>query len=189
MQQTFDPEGIVCTALEALDGQPTPVRGALDDLPKAIYATNLDGLVTWYSKARIDFAGRIPVANQDRWCVTWKLFTNDGRPLPHDQCPMATAIREKRSVRGLTAIAERPDGRRVSFRPYPTPLFDAAGAFTGAVNLLVDITAVQQRHHFLEQARRCRRLVGAVNDLQTIRSLERMAIEFEAKALALAGIA
>lgn len=65
------------------------------------------------------------MTNQDRWCVTWKLFTNEGRPLPHDQCPMATAIRERRSIRGLTAIAERPDGRRVNFRPYRTPLFDA----------------------------------------------------------------
>ena len=61
-------------------------------------------------------------------------------------------------------------------------------AYTGAVNLLLDITADQQRHYFLEQARRCRRLVGAVNDLQTIRSLERMAIEYEAKALALTSV-
>ena len=58
---------------------------------------------------------------------------------------MATAIRERRSIRGLTAIAERPDGRRVNFGPYPTPQFDANGAFTGAINLLLDITAVRPR--------------------------------------------
>src|SRR4029078_550854 len=36
------------------------------------------------------------------------------------------------------AIAERPDGTRFAFVPYPTPLKDAAGRVTGAINLLMD---------------------------------------------------
>ena len=42
-------------------------------------------------------------------------------------------------MRGGEAIAERPDGVRIPFIPYPTPLHDAAGRVTGAVNMLVDI--------------------------------------------------
>ena len=53
---------------------------------------------------------------------------------------MALALKEKRPIRGMEAIAERPDGTRVPFIPYPTPLFDASGALIGAVNTLVDIT-------------------------------------------------
>ena len=53
---------------------------------------------------------------------------------------MAMALKEKRPIRGMEAIAERPDGTRVPFIPYPTPLFDAAGELIGAVNMLVDIT-------------------------------------------------
>jgi PAS domain S-box-containing protein len=34
----------------------------------------------------------------------------------------------------------RPDGTRVPFIPYPTPLFDPAGRLTGAVNMLVEIS-------------------------------------------------
>lgn len=186
MQQVIDPEGLIRTAVRALEGRWRPAPGMLDDLPAPLYVTDRDGLITWYSTACIDFAGRVPVTNHDRWCVTWKLFTNDGQPMPHDQCPMAMAIRERRVVRGLSAIAERPDGRRVNFRPYPTPLFDAAGTFSGAVNLLVDITAARQRHHFLEQARRCRRLRGAIGDPQTVEVLDRMAAEYELKARELA---
>jgi two-component sensor histidine kinase len=52
---------------------------------------------------------------------------------------MATALLEKRAVRGAEAVAERPDGSRIPFIPYPTPLFDAAGEMVGAVNVLVDI--------------------------------------------------
>ena len=40
----------------------------------------------------------------------------------------------------MEAVAERPDGTRVPFIPYPTPLFDESGRLTGAVNMLVDIS-------------------------------------------------
>lgn len=55
--------------------------------------------------------------------------------------PMAVALREGRAIRGAEAIAERPDGTRVPFIPFPTPLRDASGATIGAVNMLVDISA------------------------------------------------
>jgi two-component sensor histidine kinase len=58
----------------------------------------------------------------------------------HDECPMAVALRENRAVRGIEAVAERPDGTRIPFIPYPTPLRGASGAVVGAVNMLVDIT-------------------------------------------------
>ena len=88
--------------------------------------------------------------------------------LPHDRCPMAEAIKERRSIRGVPAIAERPDGRLVAFQPYPTPLFDADGEFMGAINLLVDITAARRRDEFLAHARRCRRLARTITDPGTI---------------------
>jgi two-component sensor histidine kinase len=53
---------------------------------------------------------------------------------------MAVALRENREVRGEEAIAERPDGTRTPFIPYPTPLRDAEGRLVGAINMLVDIT-------------------------------------------------
>ena len=53
---------------------------------------------------------------------------------------MALALKQKRPIRGMEAIAERPDGTRIPFIPYPTPLIDAAGELIGGVNMLVDIT-------------------------------------------------
>jgi len=52
---------------------------------------------------------------------------------------MAVAILERRPVRGISAVAERPDGSRVNFMPYPTPIFDTAGHLLGAVNMLIDV--------------------------------------------------
>ena len=81
-----------------------------------------------------------PELGKSEFCGSWKLYWADGTPLRHDECPMAMALKQKRPIRGMEAIAERPDGTRVPFIPYPTPLFDAAGELIGAVNMLVDIT-------------------------------------------------
>jgi len=110
-------------------------------LPVAIYTTDAAGRITFYNEAAATLAGRRPMVGQDEWCVNWRLYRVDGTPLPHDQCPMAVALRERRPVRGVVALAERPDGTRIPFAPYPTPLFDAAGTLVGAVNLLIDLSA------------------------------------------------
>jgi two-component sensor histidine kinase len=53
---------------------------------------------------------------------------------------MAIALKEGRPIRGVEAVAERPDGTRVPFIPYPPPLRDADGNIIGAINMLVDIS-------------------------------------------------
>jgi PAS domain S-box-containing protein len=115
------------------------MRDLLEALPAAIYTTDAEGRINFYNRAAVEMAGRTPQPG-DEWCVTWKLYWPDGTPLPHNECPMAVALRENRPVRGAEAVAERPDGRRVPFIPYPTPLRDAAGKLVGAINMLVDIS-------------------------------------------------
>ena len=115
-------------------------RKIVDELPAAIYVTDAIGRITYFNEAAATLWGHRPSIGTSEWCGSWKLFWPDGRVLPHGECPMAIAIKEKRIVRGLEAIAERPDGTRVPFEPYPTPLFDASGDLIGAVNMLIDIT-------------------------------------------------
>ncbi|HET7560387.1 MAG TPA: GAF domain-containing protein, partial [Limnochordia bacterium] len=112
----------------------------LDSLPAAIYTTDAQGLVTFYNQATIEFAGRTPALGRDQWCVSWRLYHPDGAPMSHDQSPMAAALRADRPIRGMEAVLERPDGTRVPFIPFPTPLHDTSGKVVGAVNMLVDIT-------------------------------------------------
>jgi PAS domain S-box-containing protein len=111
----------------------------LNALPAAVYMTDAQGRITFYNEAAVAFSGRRPVLG-DQWCVTWRLYASDGTPMPHETCPMAVTLREGREIRGAEAIAERPDGSRVTFQPYPTLLRDASGVVVGAVNMLVDIT-------------------------------------------------
>jgi PAS domain S-box-containing protein len=117
-----------------------PCRELLDALPAAIYTTDAAGRVTYYNAAAVQLAGRKPELGSDEWCVTWRLYWPDGTPLPHDECPMAIALKTGQPVRGVEAVAERPDGTRVPFMPYPTPLHNEFGDIVGAVNMLVDLT-------------------------------------------------
>jgi PAS domain S-box-containing protein len=115
-------------------------RAVLEALPVALYTTDAVGRITSYNEAAVELWGRRPVLGDDAWCGSWRLYWPDGTPMPHDQCPMAVALKEGRAIKGAEALAERPDGRRVPFLAYPTPLRDASGALVGAVNTLVDIT-------------------------------------------------
>ena len=150
----------------------------LNALPVPIYLTDAEGSVTYWNRACIDFAGRVPQLGEDRWCVTWQLYSTCGEPIRHDQCPMAQAIHEQRPIRNAIAIAERPNGSRVAFRPHPTPLFDDDGRLTGAVNMLIDVSA-EQAPALAEQAARCRRLACSTHDRTASAILGTMAEGYE----------
>jgi PAS domain S-box-containing protein len=123
----------------------------LELLPVAVYMTDAEGRITFFNDAAAELWGQRPQLGSAQWCGSWRLYWPDGRPLSHDECPMAMTLKEGRPVRGIDAIAERPDGTRVHFLPYPTPLRDASGQLTGAINLLVDVT--ERRKSELESAR------------------------------------
>jgi PAS domain S-box-containing protein len=133
----------------------------LNVLPAAIYLTDAEGRITYYNDAAAALWGHRPRLNSDKWCGSWRLFWPDGQPMSHDACPMAVALKERRAIRGAQAIAERPDGTRVPFMAFPTPLHDSAGNFTGAVNMLVDMSA----HHRTElMSRRLAAIVESSDD-------------------------
>ena len=138
-------------------------RQFLEALGVAVYTTDAEGRITFFNQAAADFWGRRPELGE-LWCGSLRLFWSDGRPMRHDECPMAIALRENRTVRGYEAIAERPDGSRVSFMPYPTPLHDADGTLVGAVNVLLDVTARNDAEGLRQSAVEELRLSNAVKD-------------------------
>jgi PAS domain S-box-containing protein len=124
---------------------------AVQALPAAIYTTDAEGRITFYNEAAATLWGCRPELGESEFCGSWKLYWKDGTPLPHDQCPMALALKQRRPIRGMEAVAERPDGTLIPFIPYPTPLFDASGRLTGAVNMLIDISERKRTEAALEK--------------------------------------
>ncbi|MGQ0763959.1 MAG: PAS domain S-box protein [Acidobacteriota bacterium] len=141
-------------AEQALRESEQRYRAVIEALPAAVYTTDAAGRVTMFNQAAVDFSGRMPEVGGDSWCVTWKLYHPDGKPMPHAECPMAMALKSGEIIRGHEAIAERPDGTRVNFIPYPTPLHDADGNLIGAINMLVDITDRKKAEETLQRSER-----------------------------------
>jgi PAS domain S-box-containing protein len=141
----------------------------LQGLPTAVYTTDPAGLITFYNEAAAELWGVRPELGKSRFNGAWKIYWPDGTPLSHEESPMALSLKEKRPIRGMEAIAERPDGTRVPFISYPMPLFDSSGALTGAVNTLVDIT---ERHEAEQAAQRLASIVESSDDAVLARDLD-----------------
>ncbi|MGO6855390.1 sensor histidine kinase [Rhizobium beringeri] len=162
------------------------MRQILDALPAAVYTTDAQGKITYFNRAAAELAGRDPIIGEDEWCVTYRLFTSDGQPLPHNECPMAIALKENRPVRGVEAMAQRPDGSMFPFLPFPTPIRNGDGGLVGAVNMLVDISdrklAESNQRVFLDELNH--RVKNNMTMLYAlIRSAERESHSTEARAV------
>lgn len=160
-QQLFALSKAMRRGLTAEADPVNPSAHLFDALPVAVYLTDAEGRITYYNKAAARLWGRRPKLGEDGWCGSHLLRWPDGAPMAHDECPMAIALKEGRALSGREAAAERPDGTRIAFLAYPTPLFDDEGELAGAINALVDISA----HKTLEeQARRSAAIVDCVED-------------------------
>jgi len=115
-------------------------RQLIAGLPVTVYITDIDGYLTLWNEAAEKMWGRVPLAGEDRWCGSWKLYSAEGLPLPHEDCPMAVAVTQQQVIRGAEAGGERPDGSRFTFLANATPLYDETGEFKGAMNVMMDIT-------------------------------------------------
>jgi PAS domain S-box-containing protein len=132
----------------------------LEALPVAVYTVDVDGRITGYNDAAVALWGRKPEPG-DRWCVCRRILRADGYELPFDETPVAIAVRERRPVCGAELTMERHDGALVRYNPMPTPLFDASGRLTGAVNVVVEAA---EPHHFEEGAMRLAAIVSSSDD-------------------------
>jgi PAS domain S-box-containing protein len=139
----------------------------LNLLPAAVYTTDAEGHITFYNETAAVLRGRRPTLNVDMWCGSWRMYSPDGTPLPHDECPMAIVLKEGQTVAGQEAVVERPDGTRMPFMAFPSALRDAAGKIVGAVNMFVDITERKRNEEQItvlarEAEHRCKNILATV---------------------------
>ncbi len=147
-------------AEDALRQSEERYRQLIQNLPSAVYACDADGRLTLYNDAAVELWGRVPALGQDRWCGSYRIYDLDGNPVPLEQCPMAIAVREKRPIRRVELVIERPDGTRRSILANPVPTLDADGSALGAVNMLIDLTEFKQVESALRDSERRFRLMA-----------------------------
>lgn len=126
-------------------------RNIIENMPEAVYTCDELGYIQVYNKAAVKLWGREPLAGKELWCGSFKMFKMDGAELPGENCPMAVALKEARPVSGEELMVQRPDGTLRHVLPSPTPLFNAAGELSGAVNILIDVTDKKEREILIKK--------------------------------------
>ena len=116
-------------------------RQMLEAVPAAVYATDEAGRVIFWNSAAAKYAMCEPVLGSDQWSAMWQLYKTDLTPLGEAEYPLAIALRENRAIDGVEAVAGHPDGRFTRVLACASPLRDAGGKLTGALELLFDIAA------------------------------------------------
>jgi PAS domain S-box-containing protein len=131
-------------------------RQFLENLPAAAYTCDADGLITYFNPCAEEIWGRAPSLNDasDRYCGSFRLFSTEGKPLTHDECWMALALKNGRGYNREEIVVERPDGRRLTALAHANPFRDENGKLLGAVNVLVDITEHTRSEQMLRDADR-----------------------------------
>ena len=137
---------------DALANSENRYRNLVNSLSAAVYTTDAEGRIMLYNKAAADLWGRNPEIGKDLWCGSYKIQNVNGSPLPLDTCPMAICLKENRPVYNEEIIVIRPDGSMRHVAPHPQPIFDTSGKMTGAINMLVDITAIKSVENALRES-------------------------------------
>ena len=126
--------------LKTIPLEPDLLHLAYDHIPVAIYACNGLGYITYYNIAAAKLWGRQPVIGRDHWSSINKIFKLNGERYPHDERPIAIALKTGIPSRGHEILLERPDGSRRNIITHPVVLFNDQGDITGVINTLTDIT-------------------------------------------------
>lgn len=126
-------------------------RNMIENIPEAVYTCDNLGFIQVYNKAAVRLWGREPLIGKEKWSGSWKILNTEGFELNIENSPMAMAIREKRPVLGKEILIQRKDGSIRHVLPSPTPLFNADGKLTGAVNMLFDITDKIEREILIKK--------------------------------------
>lgn len=124
-------------------------------LPVAVYTCEApSGVITFYNQLAAQLWGRAPRLGDldERFCGSFRLWQSDGTLLPHDETPMALALREGRSFRNQEVVIERPDGSRISALVNIDPIVDPDGQVVGAINVFHDTTELRSAREKLRHS-------------------------------------
>ena len=159
--------GFVGVAFDVTDIRETNARLAaaaaerdaiLGQLGEGVVVTDPDGKVVFINDAarRLHGVDSLNVGPED-YASTYHLFTEDGRPYPSEQLPLARAVLKGETVIEARWRIQRPDGTNVLAVGNARPVDGPDGQRIGAVLTLRDETArIQAEHRLTESEARFR---------------------------------
>jgi signal transduction histidine kinase len=124
----------------------------LEQIPVGVALLDLAGRAVLRNKNMHRFMGDVLPSQDPEHIHRWRRLARDSAPLDPSDMPGVRALRGE-SVQGLELILTEPDGGEIWTSITTAPLRDAAGAVTGAVVMIQDITWRKLAAVALEESR------------------------------------
>ena len=136
-------------------------RRLVEVMPIAVYVCDKAGIIQHYNQRAVELWGREPRPGDpaQRHCGSLRLYSPDGRLVPHEQSKMAEVLRTGIEARDLEIGMEQPDGSCRTVLVNIVPLRNAAGELIGAMNCFQDITDRKRAEESLRESERLLRVV------------------------------
>ncbi len=117
-------------------------RRLVELMPVAVYVCDTSGMIQSYNHRAVELWGREPKPGDKAqlYCGSLRLYSPDGKIVPHEESMMAQVLRTGEQARDLEVVIERPDGSRITVLVNIAPLRNVGGELTGAMNCFQDIT-------------------------------------------------
>ena len=135
----------------------------LGQLAEGVIVTDPDGQVTFVNDAAVRLHGvdRLDVGPEE-YTEAYQLFTEDGRPYPARDLPLARAVKNGETIMNARWRIRRPDGSEVLAVGNARPVFNPDGSRIGAVLTLRDETArVEAENRLAESETRFRTIANS----------------------------
>ena len=120
--------------------------GILKSSPVAFYSCNLKGEISFFNTAAERLWGRKPTIGKDLWCGAWKIYYEDGTPLPKEEHPVALALKTKNFSKKSEVKIERPDHSFRMILIIPQPDLNSANELVGAHFYMIDSSEFLSDH-------------------------------------------
>src|SRR3984893_15393685 len=129
-------------AEKALRESETRFRRLVELMPVAVYVCDTSGIIHIYTHRAVELWGREPKSGDtaQRYCASLRLYTPDGKLVPHQESKMAEVLRTGVPAYDQEIVVERPDGSRITTQVNIAPLRNSDGELIGALNCFQDIT-------------------------------------------------
>lgn len=136
-----DYEATICTGDEmpnisfdepwTFGGQPWR---ALKDTLFGVVVANAAGDIVHMNQRAIELHGLVRLdVGPDDYSQMYSIFTEENRPYPSADLPLARAVRQGETVRHARWVVRRPDGSRQTMQGSSYPVCDREGEQVGAV--------------------------------------------------------
>jgi hypothetical protein len=89
-------------------------RELLSQIPVAAYTCDAMGRLTYFNSLAAAVWGRTATLRDSaqRFCGSYRMYSPDGAPVPHNECGMARALLEGRPYNGYEVVIEQENGKR-----------------------------------------------------------------------------